>query len=455
MLTIDLNYILIQLFQPYFYYSTTLLVVSFICIKTLVKYNHLLTTKVKSMCYLFPLTIPVLLIALTPPWFITRLLLAIKVGTSPHSILQVAPLNPRIAKLPPIMVFNHVNLFDKPSVTNMLLVAGLTLSVLYLLTMITLNERVAKRVFRIVELEPSEYQPLQKKVGELSRKLGINPPRIGLVEDLRPNAFTVGYGQRTMLVFSLGILQTLNERELAAVAAHELAHVKNNDFLFKTISVSLTLLSFFNPFAYFASATAQREREILADEEGAQILRQPGLLAKTLVKIYETSQAFPKESIITRLASGLFLSYPISVGNMMLLSTHPRLDQRIEKIRRLNKRGKAARTSPLLSVTVSILIITAGIISTYYLASIQSFFIRQYFPMMLFNTPLEEKRLIPAYGLDSAGRIRVSGFFRFRNGSPNDFNELHLRIIVLWMEEDSQNYYHAVEPRLNIHSLRV
>ncbi|MCX8182829.1 MAG: M48 family metalloprotease, partial [Crenarchaeota archaeon] len=282
----------------------------------------------------------------------------------------------------------------------------------------------------------------------------INPPRIGLVEDLRPNAFTVGYGRRTMLVFSLGILKTLNERELAAVAAHELAHVKNNDFLFKTVSVSLALLSFFNPFAYFASATAQREREILADEEGAQILRQPRLLAKTLVKIYEASRAFPKESIITRLASSLFLSYPISVGSMMLLSTHPRLDQRVENIRRLDKRGEAAHPSPLLSVSVSILIIAVGIVSTYYLASIQSSFIRQHLPMILFNTPLEEKRLIPTYVLDSTGKIHAFGFFRFRNVSPSNFNELYFRIIVLKMKEGSPNYHPAVEPRLNIYSLK-
>ncbi|MBO3810266.1 MAG: M48 family metalloprotease [Candidatus Brockarchaeota archaeon] len=455
MLSIDLNYILIQLFQPYFYYSTTLLVVSFICVKALVKFNPLLTAKVKSLCYLFPLTIPVLLVALTSPWFITRLLLEIKVSSNPHKILLATPLNPRIAELPPPIVFNHVKLLDNPSVANMLLAAGLTLSLFYLFTIIALNDRVARRVFQIVELEPSEYESLQKKVGELSKKLGINPPRIGLVEDLRPNAFTVGYGRRTMLVFSLGILQTLNERELAAVTAHELAHVKNNDFLFKTVSVSLTLLSFFNPFAYFASATAQREREILADEEGAQILRQPGLLAKTLVKIYEASREFPKESIITRLASGLFLSYPISVRSMMLFSTHPRLDQRIENIRRLNRRGEAARISPLLSATVSILIIAAGIISTYYITSIRSFFIRQYFPTILFNTPLEGKRLIPAYCLDSAWKTRVPGFFRFRNVSPNDLNELHFRVVVLWIEEGCPNHHPADEPRLNIYSLKV
>ncbi|MCX8182857.1 MAG: hypothetical protein N3F08_00330, partial [Crenarchaeota archaeon] len=140
MLSIDLNYILVQLFQPYFYYSTTLLVVSFICIKILAKYNRLLTTRVKSLCYLFPLTIPVLLIALTSPWLITKLLLEIKVSYNPHNILLAAPLNPRITAPPPPIVFNHVKLLDNLSVTHMLLAAGLTLSVFYLLTTVTLND---------------------------------------------------------------------------------------------------------------------------------------------------------------------------------------------------------------------------------------------------------------------------------------------------------------------------
>lgn len=454
MLSIGLNYILLQLFQPYFYYSITLLVVSFICVKVLVKYNRLLTAKVKSLCYLFPLTIPVLLIA-TSPWPITRLLLEVKAsGYSPRNSPLSLHLNPYIATLPPPMDFNHVKLLDNPPITSMLLAAGLTLSTFYLLVTVTLNDRIAKRVLRIVELEPGEYESLQRRVRELSGKLGINPPRIGLVEDLRPNSFTIGYGQRTMLVFSLGILKTLKESELVAVAAHELSHVKNNDFLFKTISVALALLSFFNPFAYFASATAQREREILADEEGARILGKPELLAKTLAKIYEASRAFPKEGIIARLASGLLLSSPTSLGSM-LLSTHPRLDQRIENIRRLDKGGEPAHVNPLLSITISILIIVAGITSTYYLASIQSFFIRQYFPTNLFKMPLEEKRLLPTHSSEGMEKIGLFSFFKLRNASPNDFTKQRFRIMVLKIGEGSPNYHPAGKPRLNIYSLKV
>ncbi|MGQ9597469.1 MAG: M48 family metallopeptidase [Thermoproteota archaeon] len=453
MLSTDLNYILIQLFQPYFYYSTILLVVSFICVKALMKYNGLLTARIRSLCCLFPLTIPVLLSVLVSSWFITRLLFKISISYNLHNSILAMPLDPRMI-MPPSRTLNHFWPIDNSPVTNMLLAIGLTLSVFYLLATITLSGGIVKRIFRIVELEPGEYESLQRKINELSKKLDIESPKIGLMEDLRPNAFTIGYGRRTMLVFSLGILKTLKEKELAAVATHELAHVKNNDFLFKTVSVALTLLSFFNPFAYFASATAQREREILADEEGARILGQPRLLAKTLVKIYEASRAFPKEGIIARLASGLFLSSPTSVRSM-LLSTHPRLDQRVENIRRLDNRREPARVNPLLSITISTIIITAGIMSTYYLASIRSSFIRQYFPTMLFEMPLEERNLIPAHGGDNMEKLRVFGFFRFRNTLPNDFNELCFKIMVLKMEESGPDHHSTVKSRFNIYSLKV
>lgn len=436
MLPIDLNHIIMQLFQPYFYYSTTLLAVSFICIKALVKYNRPLTTRIKSLCYSFPLTIPVLLMALIPPWSITWLFFEVRVlDYNLRNTLLSTSLGPHMI-MPPT-VFNYVlKLPNTTLLTSMLLAVGLTLSVLYLIVTITVSDRIARRVFRIVELESGEYDPLQRRVGELSRRLGIHPPRIGLVEDLRPNAFTIGYGRRTMLVFSLGILETLKKKELAAVAAHELAHVKNNDFLFKTASFTLTLLSFFNPFAYFAFATAQKEREILADEEGARILGQPRLLVKTLVKIYEALHVFPRDGFIVRLTSGLFLSSPTSVGGM-LLSTHPRLDQRVENIRRLDNGGEPAHTSLLLSTTISMLIIAAGIMGVYYLASIRNSFMMQYYPMMLFETSLDGRRfIIPAHGIDGMEGMCRFGFFESRNTS-NDFNELHSGIMVLKIVESS------------------
>lgn len=427
MVPIDLNYVVMQFFQPYFYYSTILLIVSFVCVKALAKYNHLLTTRIRSLCYLLPLTIPVLLVVFAPPWLTMRFFFDFNpLSAKPRTtVFLLLFLNTNMVQSSPT-AFNHFSkLIGVPPITSILYAVGLTLSLLYLAITIILGDEILKRVFHIVELEPGEYESLRRKIRELSGKLSVEPPRIGLVEDLRPNAFTIGYGQRTMIVFSLGILKTLKEKELAAVAAHELAHVKNHDFLFKTVSITLTLLSFFNPFAYFASATAQREREMLADEDGTRVLEHPNLLAKTLMKIYEASRTFPKESFIVRLASGLFLSSPTSMGSK-LLSTHPKLDQRVENIRRLCKGGKPNNSNLLVPIAISILVIAAGVASIYYLALIQSSFIRQHLPIMPFKLFPDEKGFTSLKpGFNKFENMQMPRYFKLRleTLTPGFFNK--------------------------------
>lgn len=182
----------------YFNYSTILLMVSFICIKALIKYNGFLTARTRGLCYLFPLTIPVLLATLILPWSIAMLFFKISVSYDLHNVILAMP-HSLYMIMPPSRTLNHFWPIYNPLVTNMFLTTGLTLSVFYLIVTITLSGRIVRRVFRIVELEPSEYESLQRKIDELSKKLSIEPPKIGLVEDLRPNAFTIGYGRGTCL----------------------------------------------------------------------------------------------------------------------------------------------------------------------------------------------------------------------------------------------------------------
>ncbi len=163
------------------------------------------------------------------------------------------------------------------------------------------------------------------------RRLAIKSPKIGVVEDLRPNAFTIGYGKRATIVFSVGLLNILSKDEVVAVASHELAHVKNNDFFFKTISNALTTVSFFNPLAYISASSAQREREMLADERAVALLEKPSALADALVKICKAIQNLPKESMLVNLSSNLLVTSSV-LHRVGILATHPRLDTRLRHI---------------------------------------------------------------------------------------------------------------------------
>jgi heat shock protein HtpX len=59
---------------------------------------------------------------------------------------------------------------------------------------------------------------------------GVRVPRFGIIEVPQPNALAVGDGpQRGLIAVTRGLLDHLDDEELAAVLAHEVAHIRNGD----------------------------------------------------------------------------------------------------------------------------------------------------------------------------------------------------------------------------------
>ncbi len=59
---------------------------------------------------------------------------------------------------------------------------------------------------------------------------GVRAPRFGIIEVPQPNALAVGTGpQQTLIAVTRGLLDHLDDEELAAVLAHEVAHIRNGD----------------------------------------------------------------------------------------------------------------------------------------------------------------------------------------------------------------------------------
>jgi hypothetical protein len=189
---------------------------------------------------------------------------------------------------------------------------------------------------------------------------------------LRPNAFTMGNGRKTKLVFTIGLLNILDKEEILAVASHELAHIKNHDFLFKTLSNSLTAVSFFNPLAYFAFFNSQREREMLADENGVKLLQKPGSLANALTKITKALQNLPSEGKLIRLTLNLLVTPPI-IHRPQILSAHPKINLRLRNINQLTTaKPKGLKPSKLIVAIVLTCVIIISATTTYALVNLQS-----------------------------------------------------------------------------------
>ena len=102
-------------------------------------------------------------------------------------------------------------------------------------------------------------------VHQLSDRAGIGRPEVAIY-DGAPNAFATGAFKNSSLVaVSTGLLQSMTEEEVAAVLAHEVAHIANGDM------VTLTLIQgVVNTFVVFLARAVGYfvDRVILKNERG-------------------------------------------------------------------------------------------------------------------------------------------------------------------------------------------
>jgi heat shock protein HtpX len=85
-------------------------------------------------------------------------------------------------------------------------------------------------MYRVKEVKPNENPKLYSMVDNLSKKSGIQTPRVMIANIPMPNAFAYGSpiaGKR--LAVTSGLLTTLNDQEVEAVIGHELGHLKHRD----------------------------------------------------------------------------------------------------------------------------------------------------------------------------------------------------------------------------------
>lgn len=90
-------------------------------------------------------------------------------------------------------------------------------------------------IFAFTDAKPitrKENPEIYNIVENLCISRWLPTPNIGILEDDSLNAFAVGWNpKKSWIVFSRWILNKLNKQEIEAVAAHELTHIMNKDWL--------------------------------------------------------------------------------------------------------------------------------------------------------------------------------------------------------------------------------
>ena len=229
-------------------------------------------------------------------------------------------------------------------------------------------------------LERRENPRVYNIVENLCMTCNMDMPKINIVDDPQLNAFASGIDRNSYTVtVTTGLLNVLNDDELAGVIGHELTHIRNRDTRVLITSIvfvgiistvmSLVVQMMYNSFiyggmghrrsddernsrmgiiavllvgvvccavAYFFTLITRfaisRKREYMADAGGAELCGNPLALASALRKI----SAHPGLQNVQRQdVAQLFIIHPMAMANGMmgfldsLFSTHPDTAKRI------------------------------------------------------------------------------------------------------------------------------
>ncbi|MFP8952004.1 M48 family metalloprotease [Natrialbaceae archaeon A-arb3/5] len=100
-------------------------------------------------------------------------------------------------------------------------------------------------------VDASAYPDLHAAVTRLAAQIDVAKPQIAVVKSQVPNAFAVAGGGDERVVVTSALLEELDEAELEAVLAHELAHLRNRDARLMTVAWLLPTITYYLAIAAF------------------------------------------------------------------------------------------------------------------------------------------------------------------------------------------------------------
>jgi heat shock protein HtpX len=219
---------------------------------------------------------------------------------------------------------------------------------------------------------PADAEPQLRNIVEtLAIGLGIEPPKIFVIDDTAPNAFATGRDPKhASIAVTKGLLEKLDRTELEGVLAHEMSHVVNRDIrvmllvtvlvgtialisdgLLRSmqfgggrrrgrdgggagiIAIVAIVLAILTPIiATLIQLAVSRQREYLADASGAMLTRYPPGLASALMKIASDTEAL---EVANKATASLYIANPLKDRPAFmdgLFNTHPPIAERIKRL---------------------------------------------------------------------------------------------------------------------------
>jgi heat shock protein HtpX len=230
------------------------------------------------------------------------------------------------------------------------------------------SDKMVLRMHHAQEVNARNAPEYYGIVEALARNAGLPMPKVYIIDNPQPNAFATGRNpQNAAVAATTGLLNSLSREEVAAVMAHELAHVQNRDTLIMTITATLAgAISMLGNFAFFfggndnrnplgiigvllaiivapfaamlVQMAISRTREYSADRRGAEICGNPLWLASALQKIAGGAKRVVNHDAERNPATAhMFIINPLNGQRMDgLFSTHPATENRIAALQQMH-----------------------------------------------------------------------------------------------------------------------
>jgi heat shock protein HtpX len=257
----------------------------------------------------------------------------------------------------------------------LVVIAGLLLAQIFVSDKLALASMGAKVV------SPQEAPGLHAMIDRLCIQADLPKPKIAVADLAMPNAFAMGRSKKSAVVCATtGIMNTLEPHELEGVMAHELSHIKNRDVLimtmagfFASIAAIIAQFGLFfggggdddNPsffvvlivswvvyaLSFFLMLALSRYREFTADRGAAIITGRPSALASALMKINSQMHRIPQQDLRAAGEMNAFFIMPAAAKNSVagLLSTHPPMEKRIERLQRIEAELQQSATQAYMA----------------------------------------------------------------------------------------------------------
>jgi heat shock protein HtpX len=244
-----------------------------------------------------------------------------------------------------------------------------------------ISKHVAKWSTGARVIDPNTVDPYERHllgvVERLASRARIPMPEVAIYEGEEANAFATGPSKKRALVaVSTGLLHRLDDREVEAVLAHEVAHVANGDMLTMTLLqgvlntfvialarvagivgdqllrgsrddgegergpsiayfvVSIAAQLVLGLFASMIAAAFSRRREFRADADAARLVGAQAMIS-ALARLHEG----PDDTELPKPVASLGLR---GRSFFALLSTHPPLEARVAALQAMDRGGAAA-----------------------------------------------------------------------------------------------------------------